>query len=81
MNCYWVSSRVHGCSSQFRLSEARAYLIKKKNVYKRTRQCQRFYGLLLLMLACLRLKLFQRDRGKQQKHVYSCLPFLLAETP
>jgi len=26
-------------------------------------------------------KVFQRDRKEQDKHVYSCFPFLLAETP
>ena len=32
-------------------------------------------------VALLKLKVFQRDRGKQHQHVYPCFLFLLAESP
>lgn len=35
----------------------------------------------LQLLNSVRLKVFQRDKRKQHRHVYSCFPFLLAETP
>ena len=32
-------------------------------------------------VAWLKIKVFQRNRRKQYKHVYSCFLFLLAESP